>query len=88
MDGPVRHRVRRWWRCIHPLRRAVRTEPLTMDTQIVRSLGFIMACNARILGMQAKNAADEYAGNSPTYAADNFFIEASMIERIASELTS
>lgn len=56
-----------------------------MDDYNVRKLARILACQARVLGMQAENAWRESCGNSIAYTEEQFFAEAEMLENLARE---
>lgn len=45
-----------------------------------------MACNARVLGMQAENSHRQACGNSPAYGEDAFNIEARVMDEYATQI--
>lgn len=57
-----------------------------MNEVIVRALGFILACNARVEGMRAANQQRQILGESTAYDEGNFMAEAAMMENIAHDL--
>jgi len=54
-----------------------------MDEATVRALGFILACNARVAGMQAANQQRVILGESIMYDEEHFNNEAAQMENIA-----
>ena len=54
-----------------------------MDENTVRMLGYMLAENARVLGMAAENDKRKAAGESPAYGEDAFHAAAFAIEECA-----
>lgn len=57
-----------------------------MNSIIASQFGFILAAQARVLGMQAANQQREVAGESPAYVEHDFNAEAAHIENCATEI--
>ncbi|MDA3831900.1 MAG: hypothetical protein PF495_00730 [Spirochaetales bacterium] len=57
-----------------------------MTEEAVRALGHILACNARVLGMQAENMQRSVLDQSMAYSEDEFNQEAFAMENIARNL--
>jgi len=54
-----------------------------MDSRQLDLLASILACNARIIGMQAENEARRVQGDAPTYGELSFATEAQTLEHLA-----